>query len=59
MTTLNTLERQCLVGMLHREGIAVALCELAWLQVEAKLTKPVQSHRRAMTMTAVSAHAGK
>ena len=39
MTTLNSFDRQCLADMLCREGIAAVLSELAWLQVEADLTK--------------------
>ena len=39
MTTLNAIDRQCLLDMLCREGIAAVLSELAWLQVEADLTR--------------------
>jgi len=41
MTTLNAFDRQCLADMLHRDGVAAVLSELAWLLVEAELTKPV------------------
>ena len=39
MTTLNSFDRQCLADMLCREDIAAVLSELAWLQVEADLTR--------------------
>ena len=42
MTTLNEFDRQLLVDMLRRNGMATILSELAWLQIQADLTKRVQ-----------------
>jgi hypothetical protein len=41
MTTLKVCDRQFLADMLRREGITAVLSELAWLQAEADMTKPL------------------
>ena len=42
MTTLKAFDRQLLVDMLRRNGIAAVLSELAWIQIEADMTKRAQ-----------------
>jgi transcriptional regulator with XRE-family HTH domain len=41
MTTLNEFDRQFLADILRRDGVAAVLSELAWLQAEADLPKPL------------------